>query len=198
MSVIISSSDVVDERGGNSSSRSEVKFPNQDQKVDTTEIKELTPDHAYDVGENTLETLPGTITPPVPIYSPKEKLTESCISVASTPTNLDCKMRNDDGAMVELGHYLLKGVNSFRKKRQRVCFITSDGENVDGKGNPIRKILTETELIRRRKKHQKILKRRKRMWHNYQKAKLQTCTNKVEIRIKGIHVNVKRNEGDLL
>lgn len=43
----------------------------------------------YNIGESTLETLPGTVTPPTAIYSPPPKLTDSCIqnSCTSTPLN---------------------------------------------------------------------------------------------------------------
>lgn len=152
----------------------------------------------YAVGESTLETLPGTITPPIPVYSPREKLTESCISVASTPTKLDCKLKDNDEAMVELGLFLSRDAIGIRKKRNRVCFIASDGESVDGRGEPIREVLSEYELMRRKKKHQKILRKRKNMWQNYRKAKNQKCTNKIDIVLKGVQIRMKKNEGDLI
>lgn len=182
----------------NQLSQSEMTSFEQNSKMIPGQIRETTPEYIYAVGESTLETLPGTVTPPVPVYSPKEKLTESCISVASTPTNLDYKLKDNDEAMVELGLFLSKDATGRRKKRNRVCFIASDGESVDGRGEPIREVLSKHELMRRKKKHQKILRKRKNMWQNYRKAKNQKCTNKMDIVLKGVQIHVKKNEGDLI
>ena len=182
----------------NQLSQSEITPSEQNSKMVSGGMRETTPAYTYAVGESTLETLPGTITPPIPVYSPREKLTESCISVASTPTNLDCKLKDNDEAMVELGLFLSKDAIGIRKKRNRVCFIASDGESVDGRGEPIREVLSEYELMRRKKKHQKILRKRKNMWQNYRKAKMQKCTNKIDIFLKGVQIRMKKNEGDLI
>lgn len=40
------------------------------------------------IGESTLETLPGTITPPTAVYSPPPKLTDECIPQSCTSTPL--------------------------------------------------------------------------------------------------------------
>lgn len=161
----------------------------------------MTPDYVYVVGESTLETLPGTITPPSAIYSPKEKLVDSCISITSTPTKSTCSNNNEETAMNQLNQYLSIKTRKTKKEKptKRVYFVLSDGANVDGRGNPITNSLTKEEIEKRRRIHRKILRKRKKMWKNYQKVKMKHhCTTKLALVIRGIKIKIKKNDGDLI
>lgn len=175
------------------SSNNEIKLISFDKEANTS-----TQNYAYVVNESTLETLPGTITPPSVIYSPKEMLNSSSISVTSTPTlSRDSSIENY--AMNKLSTYLLKGTKNKPNKSKNVNFLLSNGIVIDGKCNPILNLPTKKEIKERQKYHKKILKKRKKLWQNYQRVKtINKTTNKIDITLKGLKIQIKKNQGDLI
>lgn len=174
-------------------SENNVKSLSNDKKVETS-----TQEYPYVVNESTLETLPGTITPPNVIYSPKEKLNSSCITVTSTPTlSKDSNMQNH--AMINLSTYLWKDAKTKVNKSKNVNFLLSNGTVIDGKCKPILNLPTKKQIEERQKNHKKILKKRKKLWQNYQRVKnISKTTNKFDITLKGLKFQIKKNQGDLI
>lgn len=155
-------------------------------------------DEDYNIGESTLETLPGTLTPPSAVYSPQSKLTDSCITQTSTSTSTPTKSNVNAciHPMMQLAQFLVSGkarVNTKIKDTKKVCFLINGD-----KGSPEPQRLTVSELKFRKKAHLKILKKRKKMWKNYQKAKMQKGTDKIKIKSERVRFKLKKNDGDLI
>jgi hypothetical protein len=152
------------------------------------------------IGESTLETLPGTITPPTAIYSPQKSLTDSCISISvtSTPKSLLCFSSSSSSSNSSINNNivldnifskkLIKELNSIQFNKRHVTF--NDIE-------PIPK-LSITELKKKHKVHIKLLKNRKKMWLCYKLAKCKKPTNKLKLIKLGIKINRRINSGDLI
>lgn len=101
--------------------------------------------------------------------------------------------------MNNLSTYLLKGIKTKPNKFKNVNFLLSNGTVIDGKCKPILNLPTKKEIEERQKNHKKILKKRKKLWQNYQKVKnISKTTNKFDITLKGLKFQIKKNQGDLI
>lgn len=129
----------------------------------------------YNIGESTLETLPGTLTPPSAKYSPHKKLTDDCISITSTP-----KSTASGSTVVDLN--LIKGFNLGLIKKKN----WQTGGNNHHRGNHLdlstfnRKRVNfedDPQTVKQplfgvdKKNHYKLIKNRQKMYRFYKSIK---------------------------
>lgn len=133
----------------------------------------------FDIGESTLETLPGTLTPPTPIYSPLPKLTDDCISITSTPRELNKQSTLDFHSIRIKNIEVLKPI---QKHVHFAQFKTPQLKNVS------KKVL----------RYKKIIAKRKKMYMWYKLAKAMKPTDKIQLRKRKVMILKKVNVGDLI
>jgi hypothetical protein len=161
------------------------------------------------IGETTLETLPGTQTPPSAIYSPPAKLAYDCISVTSTPQTEIAKVRPSSALHENFNNHVTPTM--FMEKLAKMMFTTKSKDRIPmiyAKKTERHVTFPDTsmsweisaeEISRRKKEHIKLLKKRKNMWMHYKMVKLnKNHTDKLRLKRKGTLVRKKVNPGDLL
>lgn len=120
----------------------------------------------YNIGESTLETLPGTLTPPSAKYSPYKRLTDDCISVTSTPKSSVSSNSVIDLELVRgfnLGLIKMKNLNV--DKNKKLNLLSNNRKRVNFEDDPT--IEKKSCLGINKRSHYKLIKNRQQLYKFY-------------------------------
>ncbi|TID30429.1 hypothetical protein CANINC_000940 [Pichia inconspicua] len=138
------------------------------------------------IGESTLETLPGTLTPPSAIYSPPPKLTDSCIqnSCTSTPLNFGKKWDKIERNVPLFNKQLTLKLEALAEKKWKK--VTFDVDSL------------QKSKYRNNFSKKKVHRKEKKLYSIYCKLKSGEYKLINTIIAKTFHVTKRVNEGDLI